>query len=171
MLPSDDAYIYHIKPDDNYGSEATIEIRPQFNAEMRGLVRFDLSTLPSNAVITSAHLYLNTIGSNNGQVNSIYRLTSGWREGTVTWNVPWRTPGGDYDADHLYSNFAIGSEACVIDVDISGLVAGWVDGTYDNFGILITASGPRSIVHYVSKDDPRNGDLAPRLDVVYTIPD
>lgn len=167
VFPSDDAFIYRVKPDANHGSETTIDIRPEFNGEMRGLLRFDLSSIPTGAAILSAHLYLYPVDSNNGQVNSIHRLTSNWTEATVTWNNPWGFPGGDYDSQSLYADFDAGSTGCVRRVNVTDLVTGWVNGTYPNFGLLISATGPRSFARYVSKDDPAHSDLAPRLDIVY----
>ncbi|GAP14915.1 disaggregatase related repeat [Longilinea arvoryzae] len=144
-----------------------IDIRPDFNGEMRGLLRFDLSAIPAGATILSAHLYLTPTDANNGQVNMIYRLTSNWYEETATWNEPWGVPGGDYDPASLYGDFDAGSTGCVTRVDVTNLITGWVDGTYANYGLLITAAGPRSFARYISKDDPAHPDLAPRLDVVY----
>lgn len=167
VLPSDDAYIYRVKAGTNYGSEATIDIRPEFNGEMRGLLRFDLSEIPAGSTILAAHLYLNPVDSNNGQVNSIYRVTTQWSEGTVTWNDPWNIPGGDYDPTSLYQNFDAGSSGCVTQVTVTNLVSDWVNGTYPNYGLLITAAGPRSFARYSSKDDPAHPELAPRLEVIY----
>lgn len=147
-----------------------IQIRPEYNGEMRGLLRFDLSYIPAGAVITSATLYLNSIDGNNGHVNSVYRVTTGWDEETATWIFPWNVPGGDFAEQALITTFEIGPSGCAIPVDLTGVVSGWVNGSFENQGILIRASGPRSVAHYVSKEDSANPGLRPQLVVVYEIP-
>lgn len=170
ILPSDDTYIYHVKPGFNYGGETLIQIRPEYNGEMRGLLRFDLSAIPAGAMITSATLYLNAVDGNNGHVNSVYRVTTGWNEATATWTFPWNLPGGDFEDQTLIATFEIGASGCAIPVDLTGLVSAWVDGTYENEGILIRAVGPRSVAHYVSKEDVANPGLRPQLMIAYELP-
>jgi hypothetical protein len=166
-LPSDDTYLYHVKPDSNYGGESTINIRPEYNGEMHALLRFDLSGIPEGATITSATLYLNGLDENNGHDNSVYLLTTAWDEESATWNYPWSVPGGDFDDQVLLASFEMGQYGCAIPIDLTDLVTGWTNGTYENYGILISASGPRSIAHYVSKEDPVNLDQRPRLAITY----
>lgn len=137
---------------------------------MRGLLRFDLSDIPAGATIRSATLYLNSVDGNRGHVNSVYRVTTEWNEGTATWNDPWNTPGGDFDGQALITTFEIGAMGCAIPVDLTSLVTSWVEGGYANYGILITASGPRSVAHYVSKEDTVNPALRPQLVVTYELP-
>ena len=60
----------------------------------RALIQFDMSTIPQNAIITSANLNLYALGpigsltGHSGQNNSAYikRVTAPWSENTVTWN-------------------------------------------------------------------------------------
>lgn len=60
----------------------------------RALIHFDLSTIPSNATITSAQLNLYALGQNGtlnghtGSANQSYlqRVTQSWTATTVTWN-------------------------------------------------------------------------------------
>ncbi len=78
---------------------------------IRGILRFDLSALPSTAVIVSAELQL-TVGARDaasagGFVGAeglkVYRLTQPYAPTAVTWNSrtasnAWATAGGDCDA-------------------------------------------------------------------------
>jgi hypothetical protein len=51
-------------------------VRPNNNADRRGLIRFDLSAIPANATITSAMLYLNETRQIPGQTTYLYRVTT-----------------------------------------------------------------------------------------------
>ena len=60
------------------------------------LVRFDLSSLPSDAIIDSAslQLYLESSGGLNPVGLALYPVSSPWDESTVTWNtMPTGLPG------------------------------------------------------------------------------
>src|SRR5436190_6147119 len=56
-------------------------------AVSRGLIRFDLSSLPSNIVITSATLTVSVSRAHsfNPDNHAIHRLNSAWSESTATW--------------------------------------------------------------------------------------
>lgn len=84
---------------DNYGNANNISAfkiistdSSGFNGN-RGLIKFDLSSLPALATITSARLNLHayTTGPTGGHIGSanacyLQRVTSNWAENTVTWN-------------------------------------------------------------------------------------
>ncbi|MDX2176580.1 MAG: DNRLRE domain-containing protein [Candidatus Sumerlaeia bacterium] len=97
--------------------------RTNQNFTRRGLVRFDLSALPSDAVVTDATLRLvvDRSGMSEAQDFTLHRATRAWGEGSVnpvsdpgqgapaaagdaTWlsaahqQQAWTTPGGDYVA-------------------------------------------------------------------------
>ncbi|MBI1847747.1 MAG: DNRLRE domain-containing protein [Candidatus Rokubacteria bacterium] len=68
----------------------------------RALLRFDLSKIPSNAVIDSAvlELYMKK-APKRSRLYRVHRLTNGFSPSFVTWTqrgdaVPWTTPGGDF---------------------------------------------------------------------------
>ncbi len=106
----------------------------------RSLVRFDLSAIPAGTSISSARLYLYLTNScdigERTHTATVYRITSSWSEGTVTWNssptfaeaygsrsIPSRTWG--------WYNF-----------DVTNLVRGWVNGSFSNYGMMVR--GPES---------------------------
>jgi hypothetical protein len=64
----------------------------------RMLIKFDLSALPSTALVSAVKLELYApLQYPTGPVTA-YRITKAWNEGTVSWNVPWTSPGGDFSA-------------------------------------------------------------------------
>ena len=88
--PTDDATILQPKPNEpNTG----LKIRNHGDGgyTWQGLIKFDISSIPTNVEIISATLYCfyRTFADNNpaGHVINIYRITSDWMEETVTWNT------------------------------------------------------------------------------------
>ncbi len=103
-----DSYAYVGQPTTNNGSRDRMTITGfGSSAVQRGYLRFDLSSIPAGAQITSATLYLysydptQSIGS--GGEYGAYPATLAWSDNSVTWNnassgVGWTIPGGDFDA-------------------------------------------------------------------------
>lgn len=117
-------------------------------------------TLPPGAVFESAtfNIYLKeTIN----QPIDVHRVTADWTEMTVTW----ANFGGAFDAgiEGTFSAPAPGWAS----VDVTALVQGWLNGSYDNFGLLLDQGAlnyPRHI--YYSKDAATNH---PYINFCYTV--
>ena len=98
-----DAFLAFGVPTGNFGTHInlavgrlTVDPNPY-----RSLIKFDLSSLPSDAVISSATLSLmiNADYSTNAETFSVYRVIRAWTEAGVTWNkydgiTDWQTAGG-----------------------------------------------------------------------------
>jgi hypothetical protein len=165
LLPSDDTFIRSDAPSNNYGSDNTFDVRPDNSADRRGLVKFDLTSIPSNAIITDATLYLYEKSNKPDQVTSIYRVTSDWTENTVTWQT-WNLPGGDFDSSLSYFTYFPDQNNCMLSINLTSLVQLWVNGTYPNYGMLLYSTGPNHIISYVTKEDTTASER-PKLEVVY----
>jgi hypothetical protein len=168
LSPSDDTFIRADNPTTNFGSDTVFEVRPDNSADRRGLVRFDLSFIPSNATISSATLYLYEKSNNKDQITDLYRVTSNWNESTVTWSS-WVTPGGDFDNNISYFTFIPNQNNCLLTMDITNIVELWVKGTYPNYGLLLYSTGPNHIISYVSKESGTISEQ-PKLSIVYSVP-
>lgn len=164
-----DTFIDKDKPDDNNGSVKEIFVRAKDDGNLRGLLWFDLSDIPSNAVITSANLYLYETSQSNTQVISIYPLKRAWTETEVTWNTPWLTPGGDFTAAPAYAAYIPDQIGCSITIDLTGLVQGWTSGAIPNYGMIFYSTGDFKKINYASKEAD-DADQWPRLLVEYEIP-
>jgi hypothetical protein len=99
--------------------------------------------LPTGARLDSARLVLH-VSQANGQWVIIHPATAAWDEATVTWNSvgPWLSP------------FIVGSftarDTGWISLDVSGLVAAWLDGIWQNYGIVLDQNPPNvlpTVVH------------------------
>jgi hypothetical protein len=168
LLPSDDTYIDGGSPTRINGSDDKFEVRPDNNADRRGLLKFDLDSVPPNATVTSATLYLYEGGNKTGQVTYIYRLTSNWDENTASWNT-WSTPGGDFNSSTSYFAYLPEQGNCMITLEMTNLVQAWINGTYPNYGLILYSTGPNHIISYSSKENSTASER-PKLNIVYVLP-
>jgi hypothetical protein len=102
---------------------------------VRGLVKFNLAAIPPGATINSATLELYLAGSwdypGRRRTVTTYRVTSPWAEDIVCWD---NTPGigeayGSASVTHGFDEWYY--------FDVTGLVQGWHNGTYINYGIAL----------------------------------
>ncbi|UCD97394.1 MAG: DNRLRE domain-containing protein [Chloroflexota bacterium] len=168
ILPSDDTYIRSSSPNSNFGSMQDIEVRPDNGANRRGLIRFNLSSIPPGSKVTKATLYLFERDRRLEQVTLLYKITSPWDEDSATWNFPWLNPGGDFNSSHPYASFPPIQSNCILAIDLTVLVQEWVNGVH-NYGFLLYAIGPNHILRYSSKENTVIEEL-PRLQIDYIQP-
>ncbi len=152
-------------PEDHYDSS------PQ-----RILLKFDLSSIPQNAQITSAVLYLDNYNPHGTTPipTAIHRITESWSYG-VTWSTqpaydptPASTGTWYFSWSHYEGSW-----------DITSLVQGWVDGTYENYGITIRHNseeeGDGDDVYgppwcgWWNVYGPSNQDYQPKIEIEYTV--
>ena len=82
-------------PDANSGADTLLHLRyngsTTVKTHMAPVLRFDVTSIPAQAQLTSARLelYLAESGSANSDMRAeVYRLLRGWTETTATWNRP-----------------------------------------------------------------------------------
>jgi hypothetical protein len=95
-------------------------------------------------------------------------VTSDWNESTVTWNS-WASPGGDFDSGNSHFSFIPDQKDCMVTLDITTLVQAWVNGTFDNYGLMLYSLGSNGIITYSSKEDG-TASRRPKLDITYSVP-
>ncbi len=114
---------------------------------------------PEGGVFQSATLWL-FITEAPGRGVAVRRITADWEETVVTWN----NFGGAYAPElfgAVWTNLPTWYGA-----DVSALVAGWQDGTYPDYGLLleqVTGLYPRSAF------DSREATNVPYLEICYTV--
>ena len=96
FYPTDDTSIKEYMPNTNYGSSYLV-VRNKYGGggnpgyEDDVLIKFDISEISADALITSAtlKLYYYTWGQNNpsSRALTLYRIASDWDEDTVTWDT------------------------------------------------------------------------------------
>ena len=150
----------------------------------RALLKFNLSSVPSNAVVSSAALTLRVVKTPPTPTNGVYELRTvlaTWSESQATWmarltGTPWASTNGggigtDYSATISQTNFITGngnytwgSNATMV-ADVQGWVA---DPASNNGWVLI--SQLQGVNFSERTLDAREGATKPSLQVQYTVP-
>jgi hypothetical protein len=168
-----DSFLDSRNPTTNYGSYEHLYIT-NTNFQERALLEFNILDIPANANITSAQLelyYYDGGGSSTGHIEA-HRLTQSWIEAGVTWNsyngyVSWTSAGGDYDTT-VEDTVSISNVYGWYGWNITNLVEVWYNGTYMNYGIILTKNGNKNSKSFYSSDYS-NSDYHPKLTINYTI--
>lgn len=159
----------------NYGNHALLSARAWTSSgnptKQHGLLDFDLSALPDNAVILEANLTLtpytptnsNTLSGNNAFL--IRRITDGWEEESVTWNS---RPGTDTEFQVFVpmSSTAAGYQ----NIDVTDLIRDRLSNPNANFGLyfqLLVEQHYRS-ASFCSSDHADAGKR-PKLELTYKV--
>ena len=188
LTASSDAGIWNNNPTDenkNYGNCDKLYINgPSGTSKDRSMVKFDLSSIPSNAIISSAIYSLVKVGGSNTSLStSVHQVTNDWTEGAggcggtagiVNWNkrmtsTDWNTPGGDFNAT-AESSIAIAGNG-TYSWGVTNLVQNWVGGSSANYG-FITKYTTENVNAQKDFGSSENSTLEsrPSLTITYTIP-
>ena len=175
----------------NLGGHTHIPVGSANNERLnRGLVEFDLSSIPSGVTVTSVSFNFEVTlqGGKNGQAGvdfGLYRVTAAWDEGTGVSNIgdpeggpvnwimrtaadPWTTLGGDFDPMDLGVVFVDGpSNYSISTSDLVAAIQDIVDGNESNFGFLLKGS-PEGVLGSAARVSTREGGNAAQLVVAYT---
>lgn len=137
----------------------------------RGYLEFDISSVPSDATINSAVLYLyyhNWYGPNDvSESIGAHKVTSSWGEGTLTWNSQ-----PSYGSSVASTTVGNSSSYGWYSWDITFLVAGWKSGSIANYGVVLKdpiETADTAKVFYSS--DFGTASLRPKLEIIYTTDD
>ncbi len=172
-----DTYIDEDKQDDTHGTDNDIRIGSEIGRVLRTLIRFDVSSIPSTAVVNSAVLKLYELSGGKGDdVNvSIHALDVPFVEDEATWAMSsissfWTNPGGDYGSD-IYYKGTFDNTAGWRNLDVTTLVECWVRGHVPNNGMIFVPeeTGGNDIKTFMSSDDPGSSEYKPKLVVDYAI--
>jgi hypothetical protein len=153
------------------------------NGNYRGLISFDLSSIPANASITSATLTLAREGSDNRTQPTtigIYRPGNTWNN-TATWNIRqtgtnWTSSGGDwFDLNNIAQGTTPYSEvtyplntASDANFDVKTLVQKYINGTYPNTGFFLKATETNSTYLAFHSMESLTAAKRPKLVINYT---
>lgn len=133
----------------------------------RGFMRVDTSAVPKTAEVLEGELRLYVQSGTQRNVD-LHRVT---RDSTSarTWNKydgtnSWTTAGGDISASPDGSNSTFGSSTGVNRINARKLVQGWVDGSIDNYGLVVKDSGSTSGLLNITGDAASND---PEMEIVW----
>ena len=194
-----DTTLFEVSPNNNLG-RATLAVGSVASTGQgqrgRGLVRFDVSGIPTNAVIDSAALTFTVLQAPFGAVQSsfrVHRFLKPWLEGVgsgntgapalageTTWNsqfhgtAPWSPAGSaagtDYTSSESGSVDVDGLTAYTVqDAGIAADVQTWVSGTAANHGWIMISSGEGAQRTARRVGSRESGGAAPSLAIQYSV--
>jgi len=166
-----DTWVTTWKKDTNYSSYDNLWIGRNWDSDVeRTLLEFELSDIPTNAVIISANLELYQEarwGTQDFNIE-VHEITTPWDLETVTWNNP---PLFNSTAESTTQ--VKGGENKWLSWDIKNLMQDWVNENTSNYGVLLKKTGESSgdtDVAFISSNNKDEPNLRPQLRINYYIP-
>ena len=168
----------------NYGAANVVWVGSYNNERDRAVMKFDLSSIPANAVVTSATLQLVRTGGDSPAANiSAHQITNSWTEGTggysggtgvSNWNqrnagVNWNTAGGDFNPSGEAVTSVSGSG--IYTWSIPTMVQNWVSNSGTNHGVLLKmVTEPLSVEKLFGSREHSSANNRPKLTIEYVVP-
>jgi hypothetical protein len=175
MGVASDTFVTSLLPATNYGTERTIDIE-SVGEDQVGLLRFDLSSLPTTAAVMVGELRLatsNGAGTNSADPTRIYQVLEAWDALGATYDLrssgtPWTSPGvgpGSRDTVILasFTPAAVATEYVI--ALPAAVVQGWVTSPATNFGLALVDAGADDAA-FCSSEHNTNA-MRPELVVTY----
>ncbi len=149
LYPTALAYVRSATPNTNLGGLGHVWVgygcddwHPDCLAATRGLAKFDIAAIPAGATITSARLRATITDGHttSSKRYRVHRATDTWTEGGVTWT---NQPNYTEERDSISISALSGS----VSWDVTTMVNNWYDGTYSNYGLVLTRESDTSGDH------------------------
>ena len=160
---SDDAMIKNNSPTQNYGNVAQLETYADlFLTDVRrALYRFDIANagIPAGTSVVSAVVRLFVIDANDIADVSVHRITADWSEATVNWD----NINTSHDASAVANVYRGTPAGQYIDINITALVQGWINGGIANQGIMLKSTINFSDLAQFSSKEYGNAAQRPQL--------
>lgn len=173
-----DTRINFYDPNLNFGSDTKVLILGG-TENVKALARFDLSSIPADAAVSSATLSLYNYSHEadiNGGTVSVQQVSKPWVENQATWNVSsagvnWATPGMQPGIDYitcLDTTIPIDTAVNVWrNFDVTAMVRQWVSGAMVNNGFVIRSGRSGVKPRFYSSDYLTDPTLRPKLIVKF----
>ncbi|GAK59711.1 metallophosphoesterase [Candidatus Vecturithrix granuli] len=192
---SEDTYMSSYNETYNYGGVNLFKVTNNNSGTNRGaLLKWDISSIPSNATVSSATMTL-YVSKSSSQAYNLYNMRRSWVEGTLTtgaasnMSANWET----YDGTNIWgtsgaasitadrydmnlwgagtSSFSLtGSKEVSLNTDGIAVVQGWIVGSIPNYGLTMQnysmTSGSDDLQISSSEHTSNTG---PTLNVIYCI--
>ncbi|MGE7911041.1 DNRLRE domain-containing protein [Lysinibacillus xylanilyticus] len=153
---------------------------------IRTLIKFDVSSLPKDAVVLNSNLNLWYSSTNNTSAIDVglYKVTKDWKENEASWtyakknpNTLWSSKGGDYYAANRLSVTNIGA-LTNLDSDMKSwaipvhIVEGWIKNSATNQGLLLKSEQENSAIYkkFVSSEKSILQKYKPLISITYAEP-
>lgn len=178
MYAVEDSYTTTALPNNNFGNNITMKSGTEYVAGAKGtyfqyhqraFVKFDLSSIPTNAIIYSAELRLVLSGNSTGTFDWNTKLIkSSWGEGSITANnqPTISSLSGDYV---ITSPVTSGTQS----INVKGMVQRMVYGAANNYGWCIQVNNEAATTNsgaWFHTSEASNQFVRPLLFVQYYLP-
>jgi hypothetical protein len=177
-----DNWISEDDPTEQNGDDNTVNFDGANPNEEIALVKWDVASIPANAIVHRASMVLNVTNNSTGQVYEAYPLLRSWIENQSTFEiaatgVPWETAGARGATDRGAAVAAAiaynGSVPSRVSFPLSAagmaLVGQWVAGTTANNGLIISDDANDNGVVF-SSSEAGTSTNRPLLLIAYTTP-
>ncbi|MDQ0156471.1 DNRLRE domain-containing protein [Robertmurraya andreesenii] len=149
---------------------------------IRSLLKFNVSSIPQNVIITNAdlNLWMSSVSNDTPIDIGAYQMTKAWEENQASWNysktspyTSWSAKGGDYVATPIDTVGGIGS---LLDLSINlkwsipvSLVNRWLANPASNYGILMKSKSEslNTYKKFISSEHSIGTEYQPLLVVTY----
>lgn len=172
LIATDDARLFAGMPGFRFGSHKLLHVGAIDTS--RAAMRFDLSALPAEAQIIRARLrlYLEAFGGGGSPADlAAYRLTTDWAEGSVTWNAPWGTKGGDFVEPPVTARVSKADVGKYVELDVTPWAQEWSANPAANRGVLLRLINQTSFTYYrLPSGEYWTPSQSPTLEVEYSQP-
>jgi len=167
-----DADVWEVNTDINTGNEPIFNIGYSLEKwRGRAYLEFDLNPnpLPEGAVVVGGDLRLYQYDGTGEDIQiGVYPVTSSWSESSIAWD---NQPNSSSIAEYTdVFNSGATDVWCIWHVD--DLVKGWLDGSINNYGILVrpTYESSNDQAAYFRSSDYTEASKHPELRIFYSIP-
>jgi hypothetical protein len=131
----------------SYGNDPTLKVRPSAGVDQRGLVAFDISSIPPGSTVLGAALYV-TVSTGDNYTVQFYPVTQPWVE-TVTWDTQ-----PTYNATSAGS-FTLTTSACTrVSSFSAALVTAWINDPESNYGVYLFPPSGAGQAAFSSREGP-----------------
>ncbi len=159
-----DALLKEASPTTNYGTEVNLESDEGSGTDLKTVLAWDISSIPSGATIDSASISLNIYNGSSG--DHVFReVTTTWSESTVDWNDISGNIGTtdlgtiDGGSGTGYKTFNLNSAGIAV-------IQSWVNGSTNN-GFVVQSAGTTDGIRFHS-GEVTGTSLRPQLSITYT---
>ncbi len=155
-----------------YGADITAYVGEPDTYYRQALLRFDVSSFPTNAHVISADVTLRTI-TNNSTLIKVNEVTRPWAEATVTFlnfangyapqpllSFANNTPGAPTLAAFRTAHFSI-----------TEITQAWIDGSKSNYGLMLHQKAGNTWYTSFRTSEGATIHERPSLEVCYTLPE
>lgn len=164
------------------GYNGTTHLHVGANSVVKSLLRFDVSTLPANAVVDEATLQVYYAGRSNGNTLTLgaHRVLPEWidsqanwsqRKTGVNWSVGGMGSGSDYTATAEATAVLTGAGGAWVELNVTNAAQAWVNNPANNYGLVLLQEAASGYVTYDFCSElgwsPCTAAQAPRLILRY----